>query len=230
MHHEPQTMLETTIYNPPNRRSSSVPLQLVDDDDNPMENHAVKTCIDYAINRSPTPAHPTSSVVGYDDPLAVHATVKFPPKPGVELGVHPATSIQVEVVYPIARNAVVKLLLSLPIIVYGESPDHSIITYQANLVVTMREADLSNLIYIAFQPSVSEYRFNSDDSLKEAREELNHKADLLAKAIRGEPEVAFLQALTDHVNTFQTSIPWPNHRPKVTALNGSVAITVNPES
>ena len=230
MHHEPQTTLETTIYNPPNRWPRSVPLLLVDDDDNPMEDQAVKTCIDYAISRYTTNAHPTTEDGGYNDPLAIHATVTFPPKPDSELGLRQVQSIPVEVVYPIARNAVVKLLLSPPLIVYGESPDNSIITYKADLVAAMREADLSNLIYMAFQPSMSEYRFNNDDSLKEAREELNHKADLLAKAIREEPEVAFLQALTDHVNTFQTSIPWPTHQPKITALNGAVAITVNPAS
>ena len=230
MHHEPQTILETTIYNPPDRRPNSVPLLLVDADDKPMEDHAVKTCIDYAISRSRTAVHPTTEDGGYDDPLAIHATVTFPPKPEIEPGVRPATSIPVAVTYPINSNAVVKLLLSLPLIVYGESPDHSIITYQADLVVAMQEADLSNLIYMVFQPSVSEYRSNNYDGLKEAREELNHKADLLAKAIRGETEVAFLQALTDHVNTFQTSIPWPAHQPKVTALNGAVTITVNTAS
>ena len=195
-----------------------------------MENHTVKTCIDYAISRCLSAVHPTTKDGDYDDPLAIHATATFPPKPDSELGLRQVRSIPVEVVYPITSNAVVKLLLSLPIIVYGESPDHSIITYQADLVVAMREADLSNMIYMVFQQSVSEHRFNNYDSLKEAHEELNHKADLMAKAIRGEPEVAFLQALTDHVNTFQTSIPWPTHRPKVTALNGAVALTVNPAS
>lgn len=230
MHHEPQTNLETAIYKQTDRRPSSVPLLLVDDKGIPMDDHAVKTCIDYAISRSPTAVHPTTEDGDYRDPGSVHATATFPPQPGSELGLHQVQSIPVEVVYPIASNAVVKLELSLPLFVYGASPDHSIITYQADLVVAMRESDLSNLIYMAFQASVSECRFDNYDLLKEAREELDHKADLLAKAIRREPEVAFLQELADHVNTFQPSIPWPARQTKVKALNGAVAITVNPAS
>ena len=230
MHHEPQTSLETTIYNPPDRRPNSAPILLVDEKDSPMEDHAVKTCIDYAISRSPHNAHPTTEDWDYDDPQAIHATVTFPPKPEVERGVRPATTIPVVVTYPIASNAVVKIELSLPLMVYGPSPDHSIILYQPDLVAEMSDYDLSSLIYMAFQPSVSEYDFDTYDSLKEAREELDYKADLLAKAVKGEPEVAFLKALTDHVNAFQTSIPWPTHRRRVTAIRGTVAITVNPAS
>ena len=109
----------------------------------------------------PTAVHPTTEDGDYRDPGSVHATATFPPQPGSELGLHQVQSIPVEVVYPIASNAVVKLELSLPLFVYGASPDHSIITYQADLVVAMRESDLSNLIYMAFQASVSEHRFDN---------------------------------------------------------------------
>lgn len=230
MHHEPQTMLETTIYSPTNRRPGSVPILLVDDNDNQIEDHAAKTCIDYAINRCLTPVYPTTKDGDYDDPLAIHATATFPPQPDSEIGLHQVDSIPVEVVYPIASNATVNLQLSLPLFIYGASPNNSIITYQADLVVAMQEADLSMLIYIAFQASVSEHRFDNDDSLKEARKELDYKAYLLARAIKEEPEVAFLQALTDHVNAFQTSIPWPTHKRKATARNGAVSLEVNPTS
>ena len=230
MTQEPQTTLETSIYNQSDRRPDSVPLLLIDDTDVPMDDYPVKTCIDYAISRSTKAVHPTTLDGDHDDPNATHATAAFPPRPNSERGIRPVRSIPASATYPISSNAVIKIKLALPIIVYGDTPSDALILYQPDLVSSIPEPDIADLIYMAFQRTVNEYDFHTYDELKEAQAELTYQAGLLAKAIHGEPEVAFLQALTDHVNTFQTSIPWPARQAKVTVLNGAVAITVNPAS
>ena len=222
--------LKTRIYTPREQNPSTIPVIITNPDGSPMTDQAFRISVDYAISRSASQLRPTTPQGDYQEPDATAATAELDPCFEPQPGVASRDNMQIYVVYHSGHNAITKHQLNLPILMSGDSPQHAAIYYRPDLVAQTPQDEIFELIHMAFEQSADESRFTNYDEMKETQELLTTQCKRLAQTIKEAPEVAFMEALADHVSAFSTVLPWPDTTRSVVTHAGRISVTVKPHA
>lgn len=185
-------------------------------------------CIDYALRLSKSSLAPREP--GSEDGVAksqkVHAWLHFDRDRFYE-GIRPETGMSFMIGAPL--YGIRHREFPLPLYAYAYNAEMLVARYDPVLAPALDRKQLTDVLYLTMEPFLNEDEYDDHHDLDRDRQAVYERASVMASAIiDADPDQGFAHLLAAHVDSFETTMPWPQKEMAFQARGGRVSVTVHP--